>query len=141
MCPLAPSPAQINPTPIGKASAICKRLRIARIQNPCYDGTCHDRGEVTERLKVLASKASVRETVPWVRIPPSPPLLLFSCTYKTWCLSWCLLCTAFRPTTAGIRAYRHVKTRQRLRQRKSRQHPQKSQNRQELEPLPCRHRA
>src|SRR5579859_3509308 len=35
-----------------------------------------DRGEVTERLKVLASKASVRETVPWVRIPPSPPFLL-----------------------------------------------------------------
>jgi hypothetical protein len=32
---------------------------------------------VTERLKVLASKASVRETVPWVRIPPSPPLLFF----------------------------------------------------------------
>jgi hypothetical protein len=31
------------------------------------------RGEVTERFKVLASKASVRETVPWVRIPPSPP--------------------------------------------------------------------
>ena len=31
------------------------------------------RGEVTERLKVLASKASVRETVPWVRIPPSLP--------------------------------------------------------------------
>ena len=36
------------------------------------------RGEVTERLKVLASKASVRETVPWVRIPPSPPLPCFS---------------------------------------------------------------
>src|ERR1700741_1409891 len=33
----------------------------------------NSRGEVTERLKVLASKASVRETVPWVRIPPSPP--------------------------------------------------------------------
>ena len=33
------------------------------------------RGEVTERFKVLASKASVRETVPWVRIPPSPPSL------------------------------------------------------------------
>src|SRR5215510_10507556 len=32
-----------------------------------------DRGEVTERLKVLASKASVGETPPWVRIPPSPP--------------------------------------------------------------------
>src|SRR5216683_7757773 len=37
----------------------------------------NDRGEVTERLKVLASKASVRETVPWVRIPPSPPFFLF----------------------------------------------------------------
>src|SRR5271168_607458 len=77
MCPLALSPAQINLTPIGKASAIRKQPRIARIQNPCYDGTCHDRGEVTERLKVLASKASVRETVPWVRIPPSPPLLFY----------------------------------------------------------------
>ena len=31
---------------------------------------------MTERFKVLASKASVRETVPWVRIPPSPPVLL-----------------------------------------------------------------
>jgi hypothetical protein len=30
-------------------------------------------GEVTERFKVLASKASVRGTVPGVRIPPSPP--------------------------------------------------------------------
>jgi hypothetical protein len=30
---------------------------------------------VAERLKALASKASVRETVPWVRIPPSPPFL------------------------------------------------------------------
>jgi hypothetical protein len=55
-----------------------KQPWIARIQNPCYDGTYHDRGEVTERLKVLASKASVRETVPWVRIPPSPPLLFWS---------------------------------------------------------------
>src|SRR5437879_13628510 len=35
-----------------------------------------DRGEVAERLKALASKASVRETVPWVRIPPSPPVIL-----------------------------------------------------------------
>jgi hypothetical protein len=32
-------------------------------------------GEVAERLKALASKASVRETVPWVQIPPSPPYL------------------------------------------------------------------
>src|SRR5579863_1245820 len=31
------------------------------------------RGEVSERLKELASKASVGGTLPWVRIPPSPP--------------------------------------------------------------------
>jgi hypothetical protein len=41
----------------------------------------NSRGEVTERLKVLASKASVRETVPWVRIPPSPPYS-FSLTFR-----------------------------------------------------------
>src|SRR6266478_9445516 len=35
-------------------------------------------GEVTERLKVLASKASVGETPPWVQIPPSPPFSLRS---------------------------------------------------------------
>ncbi len=29
-------------------------------------------GEVTEWLKVHAWNACVRETVPWVRIPPSP---------------------------------------------------------------------
>jgi hypothetical protein len=33
------------------------------------------RGEVSERLKELASKASVGEILPWVRIPPSPPYL------------------------------------------------------------------
>jgi hypothetical protein len=33
----------------------------------------HCRGEVSERLKELASKASVGEILPWVRIPPSPP--------------------------------------------------------------------
>jgi hypothetical protein len=33
---------------------------------------------VAERLKALASKASVRETVPWVQIPPSPPVFFFS---------------------------------------------------------------
>src|SRR5579859_5019102 len=34
-------------------------------------------GEVSERLKELASKASVGESQPWVRIPPSPPLHSF----------------------------------------------------------------
>jgi hypothetical protein len=33
-------------------------------------------GEVSERLKELASKASVGEILPWVRIPPSPPYKL-----------------------------------------------------------------
>jgi uncharacterized DUF497 family protein len=39
-------------------------------------------------LKVLASKASVRGTVPWVRIPPSPPYqkLLISLPLNPWCL-------------------------------------------------------
>jgi hypothetical protein len=37
----------------------------------CYDyQSC---GEVSERLKELASKASVGEILPWVQIPPSPP--------------------------------------------------------------------
>ncbi len=30
-------------------------------------------GEVSERLKEHAWKACIRETVSWVRIPPSPP--------------------------------------------------------------------
>ena len=33
----------------------------------------HFCGEVAERSNALHSKCSVRETVPWVRIPPSPP--------------------------------------------------------------------
>ena len=61
----------------------------------------HRRGEVSERLKELASKASVGEILPWVRIPPSPPLSLFCCIYKPWCLSWCLLCTDFRQLSLG----------------------------------------
>jgi hypothetical protein len=48
-------------------SASCERWkRLLSYENP--------RGEVSERLKELASKASVGETLPWVRIPPSPPL-------------------------------------------------------------------
>ena len=31
------------------------------------------RGEVAERLKAAVLKTAVLETVPWVRIPPSPP--------------------------------------------------------------------
>src|SRR6266852_6486795 len=42
----------------------------------CYD--CESRGEVSERLKELASKASVGGTLPWVQIPPSPPVFPFT---------------------------------------------------------------
>ena len=38
-------------------------------------------GEVSERLKEHAWKACVLETVPWVRIPPSP--IHFFCGEKT----------------------------------------------------------
>jgi hypothetical protein len=61
------------------------------------------RGEVTERLKVLASKASVRETVPWVRIPPSPPYFngcTFYGTPRGWSPPQCLLSPDSAPTMA-----------------------------------------
>src|SRR6266481_1985776 len=87
---------------------------IGGVRIVCYDcGSC---GEVSERLKELASKSSVGGTLPWVQIPPSPPLPLFCCIYKPWCLSWCLLCTGFPPIIGGKEACRHVQTRQRLRQ-------------------------
>ena len=37
--------------------------------------TVSSSGEVAERLKAPVLKTGVRETVPRVRIPPSPPLL------------------------------------------------------------------
>src|SRR5437879_11891123 len=43
-------------------------------ESVCYD--YKGRGEVSERLKELASKASVGGTLPWVQIPPSPPSFL-----------------------------------------------------------------
>src|SRR5258706_11929782 len=77
-------------------------------------------GEVSERFKEHAWKACVGEILPWVQIPPSPPLPLFCCIYRSWCLSWCLLCTGFPPVIGGKEACRHVQARQWLRQRNSR---------------------
>src|SRR4029077_6653435 len=37
------------------------------------DGRIRATGEVTERLNVPVSKTGIRESVSWVRIPPSPP--------------------------------------------------------------------
>ncbi len=40
---------------------------------PPLNWPLHPRGEMAERLKALAWKACVGETLPWVRIPLSPP--------------------------------------------------------------------
>src|ERR1700730_13095960 len=47
------------------------RTALLSKRSVCYD--YKSRGEVSERLKELASKASVGGTLPWVQIPPSPP--------------------------------------------------------------------
>ncbi len=44
---------------------------LAFTANKLYNSILSD-GEVSERLKEHAWKACVLETVPWVRIPPSP---------------------------------------------------------------------
>src|SRR4029077_12967856 len=50
---------------------------LLSVRSLCYD--CRSsRGEVSERLKELASKASVGGTLPWVQIPPSPPVFSFT---------------------------------------------------------------
>ena len=53
-------------------------LRSARCHAGCHAGGRRYiapgvSGEVAEWLKALAWKACIRETVSWVRIPPSPP--------------------------------------------------------------------
>src|ERR1700677_3844897 len=55
-----------------------RRRSLAKILLPLQDKAS---GEMAEWLKAHAWKACVRETVPWVRIPLSPParLYLFSC--------------------------------------------------------------
>src|SRR5881628_581111 len=42
---------------------------------PALSGARDPEGEVSEWSKAPHSKCGVRATVPWVRIPPSPPLL------------------------------------------------------------------
>ena len=52
-----------------------RRTTLLSKRSVCYD--YKSRGEVSERLKELASKASVGGTLPWVQIPPSPPKFPF----------------------------------------------------------------
>jgi hypothetical protein len=47
------------------------------LQNPPDPAKREPFGEMAEWLKAHAWKACVRETVPWVRIPLSPPVLWF----------------------------------------------------------------
>ena len=65
---------------------VCGAMRALRVLFEMVASNCreqkasatinrhHHCGEVSERLKELASKASVGEILPWVRIPPSPPI-------------------------------------------------------------------
>src|SRR5882672_2752078 len=80
-CPPASSPPKPPPCSnrFSPHDASFRLRYIAEQQIPLLNLRLNDRGEVAERLKALASKASVRETVPWVRIPPSPPLPAASC--------------------------------------------------------------
>jgi hypothetical protein len=68
-------------SPLENAMTVCDsstaELPISEIV--CYHVSLNHRGEVSERLKELASKASVGEILPWVRIPPSPPFSLSFC--------------------------------------------------------------
>src|SRR6266567_611122 len=49
---------------------------LAKVAGPLQD---RPSGEMAEWLKAHAWKACVRETVPWVRIPLSPPVLKQNC--------------------------------------------------------------
>jgi hypothetical protein len=51
-------------------SGLLARARLAKAVAPLQDRRS---GEMAEWLKAHAWKACVRETVPWVRIPLSPP--------------------------------------------------------------------
>src|SRR5690606_6882987 len=47
--------------------------RVVLPGHPAYQVTDHRRGEMSEWFKEHAWKACVGETLPWVRIPLSPP--------------------------------------------------------------------
>src|SRR5258708_15570339 len=70
-------PALIKMSNYPGPSVICGNLRrrrqqsLAKVVLPLQDRAS---GEMAEWLKAHAWKACVRETVPWVRIPLSPPL-------------------------------------------------------------------
>ena len=56
----------------GPYPGLAPALRHRRSEHDCADHT-HPTGEVAEWSNVPDSKSGVRVSVPWVRIPPSPP--------------------------------------------------------------------
>src|ERR1700739_3642673 len=62
-----------NPIIIQTISRISTAARGNRLQKAACAFKRGPRGEMAEWLKAHAWKACVRETVPWVRIPLSPP--------------------------------------------------------------------
>ena len=59
---------------------LCGRISLATYRRPAGIAS-YGNGEVAEWSNVPDSKSGVRVTVPWVRIPPSPPGLLNSLDY------------------------------------------------------------
>src|SRR5436305_10676120 len=76
----------------------CRTPPCKRHHAPSREGP---RGEMAEWLKAHAWKACVRETVPWVRIPLSPPAWSRAC-----CLSALLLRSPSRLTRRNTRLRR-----------------------------------
>jgi hypothetical protein len=77
----------------GKGTANCYENRVPMLKtedlHSCYFHACavahevcskNEVGEVAEWLMAPVLKTGIRETVSGVRIPPSPPDLLFSCS-------------------------------------------------------------
>ena len=67
--PLASAASSTAPRPAPGPARVVTTRSAAIVRSPVCGF-----GEVAEWLKALAWKACIRETVSWVRIPPSPPI-------------------------------------------------------------------
>src|SRR5713101_3991858 len=100
--PWADDPRIFSPTWLIMPAQSRAASSLLRVQSLCYD-YINRRGEVSERLKELASKASVGGTLPWVRIPPSPPVSVAQDCQITFILTFPqVLECAFRNTIRSV---------------------------------------